>query len=153
MTSPQGAGVRSGRIGAALLFVFALVYGVAGSRIEYAFSSDPLGPRVFPVALAMVLAGLSALYFLKPGSSEPWPRGATLVGAIAIPVLVGLTAILLEPLGFPVVILILTAGVGRAFGAPWAKAIGAGLVHAALWYLVFGYLLEVYLPMGSLFRR
>jgi putative tricarboxylic transport membrane protein len=153
MTPPQGASVRSGRIGAAVLFLFAVVYGVAGSRIEYAFSSDPLGPRVFPVALAVILAVLSGLYVLKPGSSEPWPRGATLAGAVAIPVLVGLTAILLEPLGFPVVIFILTAGVGRAFGAPWAKAASAGLVHAALWYLVFGYLLEVYLPTGSLFGR
>jgi len=146
-----GLAARSGRVGAALLFLFAVVYGIAGSQIEYAFSSDPLGPRVFPVALAAVLAFLSVLYFLKPGSSDAWPRGATLAKALAIPVLVGLAALALEPLGFPVSIFIMTFGVGRVFGASWSKAGLAGLLHAALWYLIFGYLLAVYLPMGSIF--
>lgn len=144
--------LRHGRIGAALLFVFALVFGWMGSRIEYAFSSDPLGPRTFPVALAVVLAGLAALNFLRPGRNEAWPRGATLTGAIALPALVAAAALLFGPAGFLVAIFVLTAGTSRVFGASWPRAIGAGIVHAIGWYLLFGVLLEVQLPAGDLFK-
>lgn len=143
--------MRSGRIAAVLLLIFAVVYGIGGSRIEYSFSSDPIGPRAFPVALAVILGLLCLLYLFKPGQAEAWPRGAALIGAVAIPALVAATALLLEPLGFPLVILMLTAGVARVFGASWTRALLGGLVHAGLWYLVFGLLLEVYLPKGTLF--
>jgi putative tricarboxylic transport membrane protein len=151
MNTNSSHAARGGRIAALVLLAFAIVFGIGGSRIQYAFSSDPLGPRVFPVALSIILAFLSVLYFLKPGEGEDWPRGATLAGAIAIPALVAATAILLEPLGFLAVIFMLTAGVGRVFGASWTKALAAGLVQAALWFAVFALLLEVYLPKGSIY--
>lgn len=151
MNTDTTPATRSGRIAAVLLLIFAVVYGIGGSRIEYAFASDPIGPRAFPVALAVILGLLCLLYLARPGQAEAWPRGATLLGAIAIPGLVAATALLLEPLGFPVVIFMLTAGVAWVFGAPWPRALLGGLVHAGLWYLVFGLLLEVYLPKGTLF--
>lgn len=144
--------LRHGRIGAAVLFVFALAFGWMGSRIEYAFSSDPLGPRTFPVALAIVLAVLAALNFLRPGRNEGWPRGATLVGAVALPALVCATGLLFEPAGFLVAIFVLTTGASRAFGASWPRSIGAGIAHAIGWYVLFGVLLEVQLPAGDLFK-
>lgn len=147
-----GAMKRHGRIGAAVLFVFALAFGWAGSRIEYSFSSDPLGPRVFPVALAVLLAVLAVLNFLRPGRNEAWPRGATLVGSIALPALVAAAALLLEPFGFLVAIFVLTAGAGRIFGASWPRALVAGAVHALGWYLLFGTLLDVQLPIGDVFK-
>ena len=42
-------------------------------------------------------------------------------------------------------------GVGRLFGASWRFAILGGLAQAALWFVVFRYLLEVYLPGGAVF--
>jgi putative tricarboxylic transport membrane protein len=152
MHGDHGAMMRHGRIGAAALFVFALVFGWMGSRIEYAFSSDPLGPRVFPIALAIVLAGLAILNFIRPGRNEAWPRGATLTGAIALPTLVAAAALLLGPAGFFVAIFVMTAGASRVFGASWAKALLAGVLHAAGWYLLFAVLLEVQLPSGDLFK-
>ena len=152
MHGDHGATLRHGRIGAAALFVFALVFGWMGSRIEYSFSSDPLGPRTFPVALAVVLAGLAVLNFVRPGRNEAWPRGATLVGAIALPALVAACALLLGPAGFLVAIFVMTAGSSRVFGASWPKAIVAGVLHAVGWYLLFAVLLEVQLPSGDLFK-
>lgn len=152
MSSSHGTvgGARSNRIAAGLLLLLSLVYGYAGSGIEYAFSSDPLGPRVFPVLLAAILALLSVIYLLIPGQSETWPQGTLLVRCIALPVLVLIAALLFEPLGFGVSMFVLTAGVARIFGASWRASIIGGLVQAALWYFVFGYLLEVYLPTGEL---
>ncbi len=144
---------RAGRIGAACLFLLAVAVGIGGSRIEYAFSSDPLGPRVVPVGLALILAALSAIYALRPGPSEEWPTGALLGRVLGIPALVAICALTFEPLGFPIAIFILTAGTARIFGVGWTKALVGGVLHAVGWYLVFGYLLEVQVPLGLFSRR
>lgn len=149
--NPPASGARSNRIAALVLLAFSLVYGVAGSGIEYAFASDPLGPRVFPVLLAAILGLLSLVYLFVPGQSETWPQGTVLLRCIALPALVLIAALLFEPLGFAASMFVMTAGVGRIFGASWKASLIGGLVQAALWYLVFGYLLEVYLPVGELF--
>jgi putative tricarboxylic transport membrane protein len=146
-----GSGALAGRITALVLFAFAVLYGIGASQIEYAFSSDPLGPRVFPLALAGVLALLSLLHFLKPGTSEPWPQGRLLALSLALPALVAAAALLLEPAGFTVAMLVLVTGVGRVFGASWRMAVLGGVIQAGIWFVVFGVLLKVYLPTGSLF--
>jgi putative tricarboxylic transport membrane protein len=154
MDTPAHQGGRtSARIGSAVLLVFALLYGFEASRITYAFSSDPLGPKVFPLGLAAVLAGLAIYQLIRPAPGDAWPRGRLLASLVAIPALVAAATFLLEPAGFVVAVLVLVTGVGRIFGASWRLAILGGVLQAALWYLVFGYLLEVYLPMGTMFGR
>jgi putative tricarboxylic transport membrane protein len=149
--SQSPASRRSGRIAAIAILILSVAYGIAGSRIVYSFSSDPLGPRVFPMLLAAILALLALIYLLRPGEAEPWPGGALLARSLALPALVLIAALIMEPLGFPAAMFVLTAGVGWLFGAsPFAATVG-GIVQAALWYFVFGYLLEVYLPLGILF--
>jgi len=147
--SPQ-PGARSNRVAAIALLLFSLVYGIGGSGIEYAFSSDPLGPRVFPILLATILGLLALIYLFVPGQAEEWPQGTILLRCIALPVLVLVAALILEPLGFAVSMFVLTTGVGRLFGASWKASLIGGVLQAALWYFIFGYLLEVYLPAGEL---
>jgi putative tricarboxylic transport membrane protein len=143
--------VRSDRVGAIVLLVLAVLYGLDASRIPYSFSSDPLGPRVFPLILSGALALLSLIYLFRPGGSEPWPQGRLLASSIAIPGLVLVATLLMEPLGFAIAITLLVTGVGRIFGASWRLAVIGGLAQAALWFFVFKHLLEVYLPGGSAF--
>jgi putative tricarboxylic transport membrane protein len=141
----------TGRIAALVLIALAAVYGFGGSVIEYAFASDPLGPRVFPVALAVVLAGLAILYFFKPGACEGFPTGPLLVKILAVPVLTIVSVALFEPAGFAASIFVLTLGTGYIFGAPLKLALIGAVGHAALWWFIFSYLLEVYLPAGMWF--
>lgn len=145
------AGPLSNRIAALVLLAFSVIYGVAGSGIDYAFASDPLGPRVFPVLLALLLGAFSLIYLFVPGQAESWPQGTVLLRCLALPVLVLIAALLFEPLGFAASIFVMTTGVGRIFGASWRASLIGGLVQAALWYVIFGYLLDVYLPVGDLF--
>ncbi|MBB4105253.1 tripartite tricarboxylate transporter TctB family protein [Allorhizobium borbori] len=140
-----------GRVSAIILLLLALAYGLGGSVIEYAFASDPLGPRVFPIALAVVLGGLGILYFLSPGTAEGFPHGALLARVLAIPALLAISVLLFEPLGFAVSIFTLTLGTALIFGAPPVKALIGAVGHAVLWWFVFGYVLEVYLPAGTVF--
>ncbi|MBO3760923.1 tripartite tricarboxylate transporter TctB family protein [Ciceribacter sp. L1K23] len=140
-----------GRGAALCLILLALAYGIGGSMIEYAFSSDPLGPRVFPVALAIVLGLLCIWYIASPGSAEGFPSGALLVRVLSVPVLLIVSVALFEPAGFAISIFVLTFGAALIFGAPPVKAFIGAVGHAALWWFVFSYLLEVYLPVGALF--
>lgn len=151
-TSPASPGRWSSRVAALVLLVFSIVYGIAGSRIEYAFSSDPLGPRVFPIILAILLALLAVIYLFVPGRSEPWPRGSLLARSILLPLLILIAALVFEPLGFAAAMFLLTGGVARIFGASVRASLISGVVQSGLWYLIFVYLLEVYLPHGDLLQ-
>lgn len=141
-----------GRVSALILLGLAIAVGIGGAGIEYAFSSDPLGPRVFPVALAAILAILSILYLKWPGEAEGFPGGALLLRVLAIPALLVISVLLFEPAGFAASIFVLTLGSGLIFGAAPKTAFLGAIGHAALWWVVFAYLLEVYLPVGLLFE-
>ncbi|MBP1852408.1 tripartite tricarboxylate transporter TctB family protein [Rhizobium halophytocola] len=140
-----------GRVFAAILFVFAVIYGIGGTQIEYSFSSDPLGPTVFPIALAIALCLFCAWYFFSPGSAEGFPTGRLLLRVLSIPVIMIVAVLLLEPAGFAASIFVLTLGCGIVFGASPIKAAIGAVCHAALWWFIFSYLLEVYLPVGDMF--
>ncbi|MDR6955491.1 putative tricarboxylic transport membrane protein [Ancylobacter sp. 3268] len=141
----------SNRIAAIILLLFSLLYGYAGSVIEFSFSSDPLGPQVFPVMLAAILGLLSLIYLFVPGEGEAWPQGTVLMRCIALPALVLIAALLFEPIGFAGAMFVMTTGIARIFGASWKTSLIGGFLQAAVWYVIFGYLLEVYLPVGELF--
>jgi putative tricarboxylic transport membrane protein len=103
--------------------------------------------------LACILALLALIYLFRPGEGKDWPGGALLARSIALPALVLISALLLEPAGFPVAMFVLTAGVGWLFGTSLVAAAIGGVAQSALWYFVFAWLLEVYLPAGILFAR
>ncbi|TWD57797.1 putative tricarboxylic transport membrane protein [Agrobacterium vitis] len=147
--SPSSRAIKLiGRASGLCLLALAVAYGIGGSVIEYSFSSDPLGPRVFPIALGVILALLALLHFRSPGGAEGFPEGKLLVRVLAIPVLMVITALLFEPAGFAVSIFILTFGTALIFGASLKMSLIGGVGHAALWWVIFSYLLEVYLPAG-----
>lgn len=140
-----------GRIGALCLLGLAIAYGIGASQIEYAFSSDPLGPRVAPLVLAGILSLLGLVYLRSPGSAESFPTGPLLRRVLAVPALLIIATLLFEPAGFAASILVLTFGTGMIFGAPLKMALIGGVGHAALWWFIFSYVLDVYLPAGAIF--
>ena len=142
---------RVSRAGALVLLGVAIAYGIGGATIEYAFSSDPLGPRAFPLMLAVVLGGLSLLYLVWPGSVESIPTGPALLRVLAIPAVLLLSVALFEPLGFAGSTFILTFGTALVFGAPVKHALIGGFLQTLLWWGVFAWLLQVYLPAGFFF--
>lgn len=140
-----------GRICALSLLGLAIAYGIGATRIEYAFSSDPLGPRAMPIALAILLGVFSLIYLYRPGDAECFPSGRLLLKILCVPLLLVVSVALFEPAGFAASIFILTLGTGMIFGAPLTMALIGAIGHAALWWALFVYLLDVYLPAGTLF--
>ncbi|WP_150285946.1 tripartite tricarboxylate transporter TctB family protein [Rhabdaerophilum calidifontis] len=150
MTDTSRNARLSGRIAALALLAFALVYGLFGARIEYAFASDPIGPRGFPVALALVLALLALWYLARPGEAEEWPGRAGLGAALAFLGTSVACLLVFDHAGFVPSMAVLMAVIARLFGAGWITAILGGIGQALLWWLLFGPLLGGNLPKGLL---
>jgi putative tricarboxylic transport membrane protein len=156
-TAPHDAGrdvgssqvVRSGRVAAAILLAFSAILAVSASQIEYAFSSDPLGPRAFPYLLAAALAICGIWYFLAPGEAEPWPRSDVLRNAIILIAVTTGSVALMDQIGFLPAAFIMCACAAYLFGATPLAAVGVGAAQAVFWFLLFKYALGTYLPSGS----
>jgi len=144
-----GRAVRSSRIAAAIVLAFSVILAISASQIEYAFSSDPLGPRAFPYLLAAALAICGIWYFLSPGEAEPWPRSDVMRSAlILIAVTTGAVA-LMDKIGFLPAAFIMCGCAAYLFGAAPLTAVGVGAAQAVFWFVLFKYALGTYLPSGS----
>lgn len=141
--------VRSGRIAATILLAFVLVLAISTSQIEYAFSSDPLGPRAFPYLLAAALVICGIWYFLAPGEAEPWPRSDVRRSAIILIAVTTGSVALMDHIGFLPAAFIMCACAAYLFGAAPLAAVGIGAAQAVFWFALFKYALGTYLPSGS----
>lgn len=161
---PRGGG-RSGLVAElvfpaalVLLGVFVLLEAVG---IAVPVSANVMGPRVYPIAIGIVLlvVGLWLTVTILRGergaeeggedvdASVPvdWATVAKLAGSfIALVVLV-------EPLGWPIAATLLFGGAAFSLGArPWWRPLLVGLVLAFVIQVAFTQLLGLYLPAGPL---
>ncbi len=134
-------------IAAVLLALFLAFFGY---DLEAAFSYEPVGPKAFPLLLALIigLCGLR-LIFTNGNPVEPNPPGANLRIAIMV-AYVAAYAFLFQWLGFIVATALMTIFVARLFGSTWIKAIIGGVSMGVLFFLLFDKGLDVVLPTGIL---
>ncbi len=130
--------------------VFAALMAWFGWGIQAPFSYEPVGPRAFPMLLALIIALCGAwLAFRGREQAEPNPPGANSRIALMV-VYCLLYAFFFEPLGFIVATTAVTILVGRLFGGAWVKVAAGGLVMSVLFFLLFDRALDVVLPLGIL---
>lgn len=140
----------SGRITAVVLIALAVVVGIGASQIEYAFSSDPLGPRAFPYLLAAILGLCGVWYLISPGEADPWPGADTLVRSAALIVVCAAAIAVMNLVGFIVSAAVICGVAAWMFGATPAMAGIIGVAQALFWYALFKLALGTYLPAGTL---
>lgn len=140
---------RNSRVAAALLLVFAVTLAISASQIEYAFSSDPLGPRVFPYLLSVGLAICGIWYFLRPGVADPWPQAAVLRRAFMLIAVTVVAAGLMDHIGFLPAAFLMAGCSAFLFGASPLAAVVVGATQAVFWFALFKYGFGTYLPSGS----
>lgn len=141
------------RITGVVLLVFTAWYGVTAWGIQRGFFSDPLGSRPFPLAVAILLAPL-ALYLVVRPSQVPvvwpvrnlWPALGITLGAFI------LFSLMMEPFGFIVSNVVVFFILSLVFRATPVKGLVAAVVATLALYVLFGWLLELYLPTGELFE-
>lgn len=115
-----------------------------------AYSYEPLGPRAFPLLLAVGL-GLSGLWLvLRPSigteafKGVPWKAMALCAGAVLM------YALLFQLLGFALATTLMALPVGMAFGGGWKPSLAGGVVLGLGFHVVFDKLLDVTMPAGML---
>ena len=118
--------------------------------LQAPFSYEPIGPRVFPLVIAaiMALCGLR-LVLQGGGQTEANPPGANLRIVAFFLVLVGY-ALIFEPAGFIIATTLMSALVGRLFGGRWLQSVLGGLALGIALYFLFDRVLDVVLPAGLL---
>ncbi len=123
-----------------------------GWGIQSEFSYEPLGPRPFPIAILSLMALCSlALLFGKQEAIE-WPKPYVLRRLVLLILSLVIYAWVFEWLGFPLATTLLTISVALLFGATHIAAVISGPILGITLFYAFDKLLDVTLPIGSLFN-
>lgn len=144
------------RIFAAVWLFLTAGYAWVAKDYVAQFSYEPIGPRAFPLLLALFSAACALWLLLRPNSVMEALTGLPPGGSRRAAILIGAVVVygaLFEWLGFPVATALATIVIGRMFGGKWVGLVVAGLVQAVVLYLLFDRVLDVTLPLGSVWSR
>lgn len=142
--------MTSDRILGAVCLAAAVAMGVAAQGYAAQISYEPVGPRAFPMLLA-VLIGLAGVWLLiRPSSHSAQVAAGRLPAVVACVVAILIYALLFQWLGFTAATALMTVPVGMAFGGSWRQSLVGGIGLGLGFYILFDKLLDVVLPTGLL---
>ena len=142
--------MTSDRILGAACIAAAVAMGVAAQGYAAQISYEPVGPRAFPMVLA-VLIGLAGLWLVaRPSSHSAAAEAGRLPMLLATVVATLIYALLFQWLGFTLATALMAVPVGMAFGGSWWKSLAGGFALGLGFFLLFDRLLDVVLPSGLL---
>lgn len=114
------------------------------------FSYEPVGPRAFPLGLALLLSILALVLVFRPGANGEWPHRALAMKLLMVLVLLVVYATLFTRLGYIPASLLAATLLAHLFGATWGKALITGSLMAIGSYFLFTSGLGISLPDGFL---
>jgi putative tricarboxylic transport membrane protein len=138
----------SDRIFGGIGILLALFYAWQATIIEESFLSDAVGPKTFPIIIAIVL-GLSSIWFLvKPDPEPSWPRGGQLAEiALAALVMLGYAQALPE-VGFLIATAVASTYLTWRLGTRPVQSVVVGMCISGGIYVVFRLILGLSLARG-----
>lgn len=138
----------SDRIFGAVALTVSLLMMWATTLIEESFIQDPLGPKAFPLVIAVIMAATAIFMILKPDADPEWPGLHKLLELAATLGMLVAYAQLLPVAGFVVSTLGAAAFLCWRLGANGRQALLGALSIAIGIYLVFQHLLGLNLAKG-----
>ena len=143
----------SDRRAGVVIALVGIAIGLEASTFDVVFMTDPVGPKALPylVATIMLLGGASIA--ARPHMSPQWPGRALQLRLAA-----AVGAFLTYPIGLPVIGFFLSttlvvAVLSLLYGGPPKKSwVAAASLTAVIW-LLFVEVLQLPLPIGSLWIR
>ncbi|MCD0501552.1 tripartite tricarboxylate transporter TctB family protein [Bordetella petrii] len=133
-----------------LALILAAFMTWAGWDIEAPFAYEPVGPRAFPMLVALII-GLCGLRLAVKGGNPIEANSPGANARIGLMVLCAAGyAFLFQWLGFVIATALMTVFVGRLFGGSWLKCAVGGLAMGIFFFLLFDKALDVVLPAGLL---
>ena len=130
--------------------IFAALITAFGYDLEPPFSYEPIGPKAFPLLLALIIALCGLRLVIKGGGEvESNPKGAN-IRILAMIGYLAAYAFLFQWLGFIVATTLMVTLVSRLFAATWLQAFAGGIVMSVGFFFLFDKGLDVVLPSGIL---
>ena len=143
-----GKGGISDRVLGAACIALAAFFIWAATRIELSFISDPVGPRVFPVIIGMVVGLCGIVILLRPDPEPDWPALPRLLEIGAAVLVLAAYAQALPELGFVFSTAVASAYLSWRLGSKPLEAVVAGSGIAVAIYVVFHLILGLSLARG-----
>lgn len=142
--------MKSDRILGGLCVIVAAAMFVVARDYSPPISYEPVGPRTFPMVLAVLIGIAGAWLFIRPSAhSAAIARDRWLAIAACTVAVLGF-ALLFQTLGFPLATTLMAVPVGMAFGGSWLKSLIAGIGLGLGMFLLFDKVFDVTLPTGLL---
>ncbi len=138
----------SDRIFGGVGLLFALLFIWAAFHIELSFISDPVGPRTFPIIIAIVMAVSSLVIFIKPDVEPKWPQAARLLEIVIAAAVMVLYALALPVAGFLIATAVAAAFLTWRLGTQPLWAVVSGVLTSVGIYTVFHLILGLSLARG-----
>ena len=138
----------SDRIFGAVGLLLAIGYVFAAFAIKESFLSDAVGPKAFPLIIAMILGVSSAVIMLRPDPEPHWPafgRIAEVAGAVVVLILY---AELLPVAGFVIATAFAAAYLAWRLGSGPVELIAVGVGTSVGIYVIFHLVLGLSLARG-----
>jgi len=138
----------SDRIFGVIGLLLAGFYAWQATLIQESFIQDPVGPKAFPIMIAIVLAASSLVFVLKPDPAPDWPAAGRLFEiAVSVAVMIAY-ALALPEAGFVASTAVAAAFLSWRLGAKPIFALMAGIAIAVGIYVVFHLILGLSLAKG-----
>ncbi len=138
----------SDRIFGGVGLLFALLFIWAAFHIELSFISDPVGPRTFPIIVAIVMALACLVIILKPDVEPKWPRVVRLLEIAAAAGVMVAYALALPIVGFLIATAVASAFLTWRLGTTPLWSVVSGLLTSVGIYTVFHLILGLSLARG-----
>lgn len=138
----------SDRIFGGTVLALALLMMWATTLIEESFIQDPLGPKAFPLVIAVVMALAAVVIIIKPDANPEWPtlrKNLELVATVGVLVAY---AQLLPIVGFVVGTMFATGFLCWRLGASPRQSVQGGVLIAIGIYGLFQHVLGLNLARG-----
>ena len=105
--------------------------------LEVPFAYEPVGPKAFPVILAVLMAACSIVLLARPDGDVQWPPVSLLGKGAALVITLLAYASFFEILGFPLATAAMVLAVSRIYGGRPIPGLLTGVSIGVLGYLVF----------------
>lgn len=140
----------SDRIFGAVGLLLAIFYGWATLQIQESFLSDAVGPKTFPLGIAVILGLSSLAILLRPDSEPQWPALGRLAEIGAAVVVMVLYAEFLDVVGFVIATALATAYLTWRLGSTAIQSVLIGAGASLGIYVIFHLALGLSLARGPL---
>lgn len=131
--------MTSDRIFGLVVVIGALAFFAGALQIQTSFLSDPVGPRAFPMMIAMAAFLCGLVMILRPDAEPHWPALGVLANlGLALVVLFGY-AMLIVPTGFIVATAVAAAGISYLIEKNARNAAVTGVCLSLGLFVIFKY--------------